>query len=219
MKTKSSWKNHIFNFLAVILGVYLAFYINERAKTNQDRAERKVFLKSLANDLSNDIMTYETYQVPENERISQNVDGLMLNLMTEDIEAIQAQLPNILEVENYTPTTSTSTSLKSSGKLSLLNDLELQKKIADFYEVLAIECEAKSEYQADYFTNHILQWFAENVNMTNMQLLPEHNLTLFKNKLLIYQSLLDQKTETYKAIVKASKTLKSELEEVVGEGG
>ncbi|MCO6477573.1 MAG: hypothetical protein J5I94_13160 [Phaeodactylibacter sp.] len=39
MKGKYNWLNHLLNFVAVILGVYLAFYINEKAKANQDKNE------------------------------------------------------------------------------------------------------------------------------------------------------------------------------------
>ena len=64
MKRKYNWMNHFFNFLAVILGVYLAFYLSERSKINQERKESMILMNSLVNDLSDDIKTYESYQIP-----------------------------------------------------------------------------------------------------------------------------------------------------------
>lgn len=212
MKKQYHWFNHVFNFLAVILGVYLAFYMNERAKVNQEKSEKKVFLESLVQDLTKDVEVYETFQVQENERIIQNVEQLLASLTAEDEEAIQVQLPNILQVENFAPTSSTYTSLKSSGKLSLFNDLELQKHLADFYEDLVGECERKGEFQVEYFTDDILKWFSENVDIINMHLLPKNDLMLFRNKIIIYQSLLQQKTDTYKMVVEESKSLISEIQ-------
>ena len=66
MKRTYHWLNHVLNFLAVILGVYLAFYINERAKVNQDRKESRLLMNSLMEDLSEDIRVYEEYQIPAN---------------------------------------------------------------------------------------------------------------------------------------------------------
>lgn len=215
MKKKYHWLNHVFNFLAVILGVYLAFYMNERAKTNQDKKESKVFIQSLIEDLNKDISVYEDYQIPENTKIQQDVDKLLQMLVSEDAKDIKEQLPNVLQVENYSPTTSTYTSMKSSGKLSLLNNLQLQKDLSDFYEGLVIETQLKGQYQVDYFTSDILKWFTENVDILDMQLLEQDNLIVFRNKLLIYQSLIEQKIASYNMVVRDSKVLKSQIESII----
>ena len=217
MKKQYHWFNHLFNFLAVILGVYLAFYINERAKTNQDRQEKRVLMQSLIEDLDEDISTYEDYQILENAKIQQDINKLMQELNSDNQKGISEQLPSVLQVESYMPTSSTYTSMKSAGKLTLLDNLELQKALSDFYEGLVVETELKGQYQVDYFTDDILSWYSLNVDMLNMQLMEDANLTVFKNKLLIYQSLLDQKIETYKMVVRDSKALKSEIESLLEE--
>lgn len=66
MRQMIHWQNHFFNFLAVILGVYLAFFISEWSKENRDRKEMKVLIESLITDLSDDIRVYEEYQIPIN---------------------------------------------------------------------------------------------------------------------------------------------------------
>jgi len=217
MKKQYHWFNHLFNFLAVILGVYLAFYINERAKTNQDRQEKRVLMQSLIEDLDEDISTYEDYQILENAKIQQEINKLMQELNSDNQKGISEQLPSVLQVESYMPTSSTYTSMKSAGKLTLLDNLELQKALSDFYEGLVVETELKGQYQVDYFTDDILSWYSQNVDILNMQLMNEANLTVFRNKLLIYQSLLDQKIETYKMVVRDSKALKSEIESLLEE--
>jgi hypothetical protein len=67
----------LFNFFAVILGVYLAFFINERAKRNQDKRESLIIMQSLINDLSGDIKTYETYQIPVNLQQTDEIKQLL----------------------------------------------------------------------------------------------------------------------------------------------
>jgi len=111
MRKKYKGLNHLFNFLSVILGVYLAFYINERAKISQDRKEGAILMNSLMNDLSEDIRLYENFEIPENIRIQGNVDSMISLISSKNIKAIEGQLLNILEVENFAPTTSTYSSI------------------------------------------------------------------------------------------------------------
>lgn len=215
MKKSYTWLNHVFNFIAVILGVYLAFYINQRSKTNQDKKESQILMQSLHDDLSEDIKIYEGYQIPENIRIQDQVSKLISKLSSDNLEDLNQDLPKILEVENFSPTTTTYISMKSSGKLRLIEDLELKKKLTNYYEGLAIESMKKGEFQADYFTNEILKWYSENVDMYEMQIINNEEMIIFRNKLIIYESLINQKIKAYKSLVVDSKTLKPILESFV----
>lgn len=215
MKRKYNWLNHVFNFLAVILGVYLAFYINEKAKINQDRNESLILMRSLVNDLSKDIRVYEEYQIPVNAQHQQSVGDLLQLLLTDSIERIEAQLPTIVQVENFAPTTSTYSSMKSSGKLRLIDDLALQKKLADYYEGLAIESVRKGELQVDFFTNELLTWLMSNVDLLEMKILNKDELIVLRNKLVIYESFIGQKVENYEMVVENSKKLKLHIESIL----
>lgn len=215
MKRKSNWSNHLFNFIAVILGVYLAFYINEKAKINQERDESLILMNSLINDLSEDINTYEKYHIPVNIQHQQNVENLLELFETDSLEAIGDQLSTIIQIENYAPTTSTYSSMKSSGKLRLIEDLTLQKKLTDYYDGLAIESYRKGEYQVDFFTNELLSWLMYNVDLLEMEVLDRDQLVILRNKLLIYGSLIDQKVKTYEMIVDDSKKLKLHIESII----
>jgi len=204
--------NHLLNFLAVILGVYMAFYINEKAKINHDRNESLVLMRSLVGDLSDDIKTYEEYQIPENIKHQKNINEL-LTLLTEDkIENVNSRLSIIFQVENFDPTTSTYGSMKSSGKLELIEDLALRKKLTNYYEVLVLESIKKGEFQVEFFTSELLKWTTNNVDLLEMKILNEDNLMVFKNNLLIYESLIDQKVQTYEMVVENSKKLKANIE-------
>lgn len=215
MKRKYNWLNHVFNFLAVILGVYLAFYINEKAKINQDRNESLILMRSLVNDLSKDIEVYEEYQIPVNAQHQQSVGDLLQLLLTDSIERIEAQLPTIVQVENFAPTTSTYSSMKTSGKLRLIDDLALQKKLADYYEGLAIESVRKGELQVDFFTNELLTWLMSNVDLLEMKILNKDELIVLRNKLVIYESFIGQKVESYEMVVENSKKLKLHIESIL----
>lgn len=215
MKNKSTWLNHLFNFLAVILGVYLAFYINEKATINKEKKESFVLMNSLVNDLSEDIETYEKYQIPKNIQQQQSISKLLELLIADSLETIGNELSSVFQVENFTPTTSTYSSIKNSGKLKLIEDLTLQKELSDYYEGLVIESEKKGEFQADYFTNELLTWLVSNVDLLSMNFVKQDELIIFRNKLIIYKSLIEQKVEAYKLILDHSKKLKLNIESIL----
>ncbi len=212
MKKTYRWTNHLLNFLAVILGVYLAFFINEKAKSAAEKKEVVLLMNSMINDLSADIKTYEDYHIPVNNKCRKEVDSLLTLLIANDMERINNQLPKIFQVENYVPNTSTYNSIKSSGKIRLFEDLALQKKLSDYYDGLVIECESKNKIQVDYFMNEVVSWLTNNADLMEVKLLEDAPLIVFRNKLMMYQSLISQKVNNYEKIVEESKALEEKLQ-------
>lgn len=212
MKGKYRWANHFFNFLAVILGVYLGFYMNERAKVKQDRSESVAWMNALVSDLSDDIETYESYQIPVNAQLRENVEGLLNSLIADSLDGVDDRLSTILQVENYASTTSTYSSMKSTGKLNLIDDLGLQKALIYHYEGLAMEAQKKGEYQVDYFTKELLSWLANHFDLMKVEIQRKEDAVILRNKLLIYESLLSQKVEAYQQVVEDGKKLKLRIE-------
>lgn len=199
--------NHIFNFLAVILGVYLAFYINEKAIANKERNESVILMNSMRNDLQADIKTYNDYQIPGNVTQQERIGKILELLLADSLVDIGQELALVFQVDNYTPTNSTYSSMKSTGKLVLLNDLALEQAVSNFYEGSAMECIKKSEFQVDYFTTELLPWLTRNVDLVDMSLLSTDELIILRNKLIIYESLIEQKVNTYRTIVAESEEL------------
>lgn len=169
-------------------------------------------MKSLIVDLSEDIKTYEEYQIPENIQQQQHIDTLIELLVIDSLAGIGEKLKYVFQVENYIPTTSTYASMRSSGNLNLIDDLLLQQSITNFYEGSADESKRKCEFQAEYFTNELLNWLTNNLDLIEMKLLKEDDLITLRNKLIVYQSLIDQKVNSYKTIVEDSKKLKLSIE-------
>lgn len=215
MERKYNLTNHLFNFIAVILGVYLAFYMNEKAKEKQDKKESVVLMQSLVNDLSSDIKIYEAYQIPVNVEYQESLGILLNSLVVDSLESLDEQLAAILGVDNYAPTTSTYSSMKSSGKLSLIEDLALQKALSDYYEGVVEEGVRRGEFQVEYFTNELLNWLTKEVDLMDVKISDRDKLVVLRNKLMIYESFLTQKVTTYQDIVENSKKLKSQIESVL----
>lgn len=75
------WLSHVINFVAVILGVLLGFYINEQARSSDEEKERILLINSMINDLTADIKTYQDYQIPVNEKYKEGIDSLLYYYM------------------------------------------------------------------------------------------------------------------------------------------
>ncbi|MBX2815735.1 MAG: hypothetical protein KTR24_07050 [Saprospiraceae bacterium] len=217
MKERTNWLSHLLNFIAVILGVYLAFYINERATANKEAKESVTLMRSLITDLSDDIATYENYQIPTNLKQLESIEEAVALLTSGQVEAAGEKLSVVFQVENFSPTTSIYSTMKYSGKLRLIQDMRLQKELSDYYEGLVVESIKKGDFQADYFTSELLSWLISNVDILDMKLVKRDDLLTLRNKLVIYGSLVEQKVLAYKSIVEESKDLQSTIEALLGE--
>lgn len=211
-KQRYHWANHVLNFLAVILGVYLAFYINQKAQAGQDRRESQQLMGSLVNDLTDDIEVYEEYQIPLNQQQQDNIGGLAGLLSSGDTTGLEEMLSALLQLENYMPTTAAYSSMKASGKLGLIEDLSLRKALSDYYEGLALECAKKGEFQVEFFSAQLLSWLIEHTDLLNLQLPKGEDGIVLRNKLIVYESIIGQKVEAYRMVVDRSKQLRDSLE-------
>lgn len=212
MNGKYHWLNHILNFIAVILGVYLAFYLNERAEIRLEKKESEVLLNSVLNDLSSDIRVYTEYQIPTNKAQLEDTELLIYMIWKDSLDGVSEQISKVIQLENYAPSASTYSSMKSSGKLSLIKDLKLQKMLTRFYDVLVNETIRKSEFQVDFFTEELVTWLITDYDMLEDRIIDNDNLVILRNKLMFYQMIIDQKVSSYEMIVEEANELIAYIE-------
>lgn len=212
MKQKIDWSNHFVNFLSVILGVYLAFWVNEWAKNREKLDEKETYLKAMTEELESDITYFTTFLIPSNKQHLESVTVLISKLSDTEQEITPEELASIFNVDNFPGSSNTYESFKSSGKIALLTDLTLQNQMVSLYDVLMNEAKFKGDYQVNYFSEEILKWLTLNADFNTMELLESAPKTILLNKLIIYSSLIDQKISEYEKIVAQSEKLKSSIE-------
>ena len=108
-------------------------------------------------------------------------------------------------------------SIKSSGKIRLINDLSLQRKLSDFYDGAAIECENKNQIQADFFMQELVTWMTVNTDLYETAINKEADMIVLRNKLTVYTSLVVQKIKHYEEMVEDITQLKAQLEATVNQ--
>lgn len=199
-----NWPEAILNFIAVILGVFLAFQIESSAADAREEKELEEIIQSFVKELENDHRNYVDYQIPSNEAISASIDTLLI-LIKGGEEGGQLNLP--LDLNNYSPVSSTYSSVVSSGKFSLIKDLQIKKGITNYYESLSSEAEQRGQVQVEYFLKEIIPWLVANTDLLNVELEDFLEDDEFANLLLIYKGLIDNKISQYELVAAEADTL------------
>ncbi|MEM6805558.1 MAG: hypothetical protein AAF696_29445, partial [Bacteroidota bacterium] len=75
-----NWPDQILNFIGVILGVLLAFYITEIAENSKEKKEIKEFLTSFIGELDADIEAYDGRGISLNEEQSKVINQVIRNI-------------------------------------------------------------------------------------------------------------------------------------------
>jgi len=206
--------NHGLNFVAVILGVFLAFYVDACSERQKDKKELRETILSLVEDLEGDHETYSDYQIPKNEEQLADLEQLISEVL-EQTEAGAEQSSVNLNVENYSPTSSTYLSLTSSGRINLIDDLSIRKELSNYYDILSGESVKQGDLQVEFFLNEILPWMIENttlLDVTPEQLRGENTLA---NRLILYSALINNKLEHYRLVDETSVELRKTLVELL----
>lgn len=134
---KVQWKNQLVNFVAVVVGVYAAFYLTNWKSNRDERDLEKSYLMSMSLDLKSDI-----------EQLQQSTDTLryyrsMLATLTRDIysgripgpDSLMTMINGLYLYVPFIPGNSTYQSMLESGNLDVIEDFELRKYITELYHI------------------------------------------------------------------------------------
>lgn len=133
-KEKVQWRNQFINLIAIIVGVYIAFYLTERNAAAADRKQANEYLTSMADDLASDIddLSRSTdtlrYYVTVSKTLAKSVitQRIPYDSMNEMINSLYFIVPFVPKDNSYQ-------SLLASGNLDLIDNFELRKKITELY--------------------------------------------------------------------------------------
>lgn len=214
---KIDWLNHLFNFTAVILGVFLAFYVSDRAEKRKEKQELKIIVESLIEDLKSDQSTYLDYQLPVNRKHAEDIAELLEAILNEELDRINTYMSELLMLDNYSPNSTTYLSSTTTGKLTLIEDLEIKKMLSAYFDVQAAEVQKRGEIQTDFFLDDLLPWLMQNTNLGDMDPKSLVGDQILLNKLVIYQSFITNKIQGYEELVAFGAELIVELEAILAD--
>ncbi len=209
-----NWSDHILNFLAVIIGVSLAFYVSNSAEKRKEKEEFDQIIRSLIEEIETDINVYENYQIDRNKQQSKIITEVLGLLNGGKSDSLYEKFKASMNFTNYAPRNVTFKSISSSGKLDLIESFELRKRISIYHEVWVAEAEFRGASQINFHNDHLMPWVMKNTDFADSDL-ESLNDTEVKNMLIVYKSLIDGKVRQYQKVVSEGKILKEELESLI----
>lgn len=147
--TKKRWSKYLIELLIVIIGISIAFWLNEIATNSKNRLEKIVYLTDIKNDLITDSLRL-TANVLNNELKSVKLANALE--LIERSSPIDSVLLHVIEIGNYdffSPDNFTLTSMLQSGDFKLIDSEEIKKELLRLLKIYeSIEIMQKNFLQA-----------------------------------------------------------------------
>ncbi len=201
-------KRFFFEFIIVTLGILAAFSINKWDENRKLKAEEITSYKSLKKDLEADLYVFNYYKQPLNrakeylkpilEKNYENIDSLILYLNTSfDLQERNATYIN----------------LKFSGKLEILSNDEIKKRVTLYYETYYQGLENMSKWNYDFSLHFIKPFMIEEMkyNSDKNDLLNNLNKDKFLNLIKSQYQLVEYNVST---IEQSENLIKKIIEEI-----
>lgn len=209
-----NWTDHILNFVAVILGVSLAFYFSNLAERRKEREETNQIVSSLIEEITADKANYRKSHIPFNQAQSRTILEIIAAIDSKRVDSIEQKINNGLFINSYSPPGVTFNSIISSGKFNLIKDFQLRRALSNYYQILAAEAKARSEVQQEFYFGEMMPWILDHNSLLKPDVKSLVNERKFANLLLLYQGMIDNKVRTYKELAATSDTLILKLEQL-----
>lgn len=131
---KINWKYTIGEILIVIVGISVAFMLNNWAAKSKENTLRRQYLQNLENDLKGEIEHLEENIIKLDAQIG--MANQLLPVLGRDIPGRDTLVKNVFalaKLVNFLPNNTTYKTLTNSGHMSLIGDLELRHQIELHY--------------------------------------------------------------------------------------
>jgi len=131
---KINWRYTIGEILIVIIGITIAFSLNNWKQNRNQKSEKKQYLESLKQDIEQEILVLENNQKKTQEKIAL-IKQLRIELKEEGHDKMML-LKKFFDIPipiDFTPNNTTYQTLIHSGDMKLIEDFQLRMTIAEHY--------------------------------------------------------------------------------------
>ncbi len=152
-KSGINWKNHLVELFVVILGITIAFTVDKYNENRKEAWEMRLAIESIADDLKRDIRTFDEGQIPNNQKKADELEFILNKLRNEELDndSLVIFLGRMLGSANSRITIATYETIKASGRLDDIPDVDLKRKIIAHYE--------NNFRQSDYLSNSNIAYY------------------------------------------------------------
>lgn len=215
-RKKINWLDHLVSLFVVILGITIAFFLeNNRDRIRLEKQESE-YIDGLLDDLRNNAVAIDTL-VQYNGSILKVISELSnaaigsseLNESTLADYMIRIQFPPV-----FLPQRTAYESLKGSGQMTLISDLELRKKVIGVYEYYYAAAAEYDQSISDQIRDLITPYYMDNIAYTSSSTIDSAFLkdAYFSKIIFFYRGIYEGRSAFYEEIQVQTHSLIAELE-------
>ena len=210
---KIEWKSKIIDLLIVIIGITVAFQLNNWNEYNKSNEKARSYLASFSEENKRneyDLMKELDFLVDNKD----NIDTLLSLLIAKEYnnKKMNLYVSSLMLLANFNPSITTMGNIKASGEFDLIKDIEIRKQLINTYDSYLLTT-MFDQIVVDYTNDYITPYFFANVRFTEMmstelKFLEDPSL---ENIVVGYVTLTNQQTDGYKESLKQVKLLNEYL--------
>ncbi len=208
------WKSKIIDLLIVIIGITLAFRLNNWSESKKQDSLLKNYVTSFNIENQSNIeslsnaLDYSQLQLSKIDTLRQ----IMRKEAYDDMRLRQLS-PSLLNTVNYKSSTITLENIKESGDFELIKDYKLRKKIITVYESLS-ELKEKESVLNDYVKTITRPYFFEKIRYRDFYPVDDEGMVKdhrYENMIIGYGILITRQIQAYNTTMAELEDLKQEL--------
>lgn len=208
-KLKIDWKSKFIDLLIVIVGITIAFQLNNLNESNKSKTKEKYYLKSFyeenRDNESSLSLAFEFALKTKND-----IDSLKQILHSKEYEddRIKGFSASMMALSDFNPSLITMENITSSGDFELISNFEYREKLIDTYNAYQTTAQLEG-ILSDYVNQYVTPFFFENVKFSDFTPLKEDYIkkSEFENIVIGYDALLTQKLNGYAVNMEKLKSL------------
>ena len=138
LNINSEWKSKLIDLLIVIVGISIAFQLNNWNEASKLDAEAKAYINSFYEEnMLNETSLISALEFTESNK--KGIDTLKQLLLSKKYtdKRVKTLTANMLRMENFNPSITTMENIIASGEFELINDIELRKQIISIRKIIA----------------------------------------------------------------------------------
>lgn len=127
------WRNHLIEFFIVLLGVTLAFWLNNLSEDVKERKVEKEYLTALQADLAKDVSLLSS-NIEQAEKKVRKFEGVLNKMIAGERLPLDTILKYVQLIGNYwffTPANYTYQTLEQSGDLKIISNRTIRGQLIE----------------------------------------------------------------------------------------
>ena len=218
---KINWKDHLVNLLVVILGISIAFFLEQWREDRKDHKLRHEYLNSLISDIDHDLEEL-VEAVDTLRKFEHQNKRLTETIITEDFDndSLFYFVTCILNLTEFIKKDNTYHTLQASGNFTMLGDFEFRNELTDLYNSKYAVVEVFDRYQWEFVHREISSYINRNVRFTGRpEILDKRFLqdVYFTNLSFNSLYLMRSKIAAYDSAIVKAQRIKARINEILAE--